>query len=78
MGVGILITVKKSRRVKSVVFIAKLSATIQFRVRNSSRFKITRVATTQAALSVLMGKEGFSDLLKRAVNAAVKRGGELS
>ncbi len=34
--------------------------------------------TTQAALSVLMGKEGFHDLLKRAVEAAVKRGRELS
>ncbi len=34
--------------------------------------------TTQAALAVLMAKGGFPDLLKRAVDAAVKRGGELS
>jgi len=34
--------------------------------------------TTQAALDVLMARDGFPDLLKRAVNAAVKRGGELS
>ena len=34
--------------------------------------------TTQAALAILMDKDGFPDLLKRAVDAAVKRGGELS
>ncbi|MCP4184460.1 MAG: pyrroline-5-carboxylate reductase [Hyphomicrobiales bacterium] len=34
--------------------------------------------TTQAALAVLMDKDGFPALLKRAVDAAVKRGKELS
>jgi pyrroline-5-carboxylate reductase len=34
--------------------------------------------TTAAALEVLMGKDGFADLLKRAVAAAAKRSHELS
>jgi pyrroline-5-carboxylate reductase len=34
--------------------------------------------TTAAALEVLMGKDGFHDLLARAVAAAAKRSGELS
>lgn len=34
--------------------------------------------TTQAALEVLMGADGFPSLLKQAVNAAKKRSGELS
>ena len=34
--------------------------------------------TTAAALEVLMGKDGFADLLKRAVKAAAKRSRELS
>ena len=34
--------------------------------------------TTAAALEVLMGKDGFADLLKRAVAAAAKRSRELS
>jgi pyrroline-5-carboxylate reductase len=34
--------------------------------------------TTAAALEVLMGKDGFAELLKRAVAAAAKRSGELS
>lgn len=33
--------------------------------------------TTEAALKVLMGEGGFPDLLRAAVNAAVKRAGEL-
>ena len=33
---------------------------------------------TAAALEVLMGKDGFADLLKRAVAAAAKRSRELS
>jgi pyrroline-5-carboxylate reductase len=33
---------------------------------------------TEAALEVLMGKEGLADLLKRAVAAAAKRSRELS
>ena len=34
--------------------------------------------TTAAALEVLMGKDGFAELLKRAVAAAAKRSRELS
>ena len=34
--------------------------------------------TTQAALDILMARDGFPELLKRAVDAAAKRGGELS
>ena len=39
---------------------------------------VVLLAAAAAALAVLMGKDGFADLLKRAVAAAAKRSRELS